>query len=80
MAQQRGYKIRHYVNGSTKAGKEYKNYSLTVPNHIAEALPNNLTFEAVMTDEGLLYKPTTNVQNTAIELPSWAQSDSSTAT
>jgi hypothetical protein len=78
MATQRGYKVRSYVNGSTKKGKEYRNYMITVPTDIAEALPDNLTFIPKMTDEGLLYAPVTQ-SNSAIELPAWARSDEEAA-
>lgn len=72
MPSQRGYKIRMYVNGRTKNGKEYKNYSLTVPNDIAERLPKDITFVPRMTDEGLLYVPTQNSES-QVELPEWAK-------
>lgn len=69
----KGYKIRQYVNGRSKKGDEYTNYSLTVPNEIAEALPEDITFRARMTDEGLLYEPVTDQPRTPIELPDWAK-------
>lgn len=69
---QKGYKIRSYANGATKSGKEYRNYSLTVPNEIAEQIPEGVTFALHMTDEGLLYVPT-NQAESETELPAWAQ-------
>lgn len=71
-----GYKIRSYVNGKSKKDVEYKNYSLTVPNEIAEALPQGLTFSPRMTKEGLLYVPVTETETT-IELPDWAKEEQS---
>lgn len=67
----KGYKIRSYSNGTAKNGTKYTNYSLTVPNEIAEALPPGITFVPRMTDEGLLYVPTE--KSKAIDLPDWAK-------
>ncbi len=64
------YKIRSYVNGKSKKGHEFRNYSLAVPSEIAEALPNGITFVPRMTDEGLLYAPVTQMGST---LPDWAK-------
>jgi hypothetical protein len=66
------YKIRSYVNGKSKEGKQFKNYSLTVPNSIAEALPKDIKFVPTMTEEGLLYQPVTGSQE-IVKLPKWAQ-------
>lgn len=66
----RGYKIRSYTNGKSKDGAQYKNYALTVPNEIAEAVPEGLTFVPRMTDDGLLYEP---VHQAKTALPAWAQ-------
>ena len=66
----RSYKIRQY-SGTARNGTKYKNYSLTVPNDIAEHLPDGLTFVATMTEEGLLYQPQSLVDH-QIQLPSWA--------
>jgi hypothetical protein len=70
MSSNRGYKIRSYTNGKSKDGAQYKNYALTVPNEIAEAVPEGLTFIPRMTDDGLLYEP---VHQARTELPAWAQ-------
>ena len=64
------YKIRSYVNGKSKKGHEFRNYSLAVPSEIAEALPDGITFVPRMTDEGLLYAPVTRMGAT---LPDWAK-------
>jgi hypothetical protein len=72
MSPARGYKIRQYVNSRAKNGTEHKNYSLTVPGEIAEALPPDLKFVPRMTDEGLLFIPL-NQANQQIELPNWAK-------
>jgi hypothetical protein len=69
----RAYKIRAYINGrSKKNGNEYKNYSLTVPFEIAEALPDEMTFVPRMTDDGLLYEPVQQ-SKAKVELPEWAK-------
>lgn len=68
-----GYKIRSYTSGKGKnSGSEYKNYSLTVPNAIAEALPGDLTFQPRVTDEGILYVPSSNAEE-VVDLPQWAK-------
>lgn len=67
--QRRGYKIRFYVSGKGKDGIEYRNYSITVPSDIAEALPKEIQFLPKMTEEGLLFEP---VDHRQIELPDWA--------
>jgi hypothetical protein len=72
MSSNRGYKIRHYTNGKSKDGTQYKNYALTVPNEIAEAVPEGLTFVPRMTDDGLLYEP---VHQAKTKLPAWAQAN-----
>ena len=66
----RGYKIRSYTNGKAKDGTQYTNYALTVPNEIAEAVPNGMTFVPRMTDDGLLYEP---VDQAKPNLPAWAK-------
>jgi hypothetical protein len=75
---QRGYKIRHYISGRSKNGDhEYKNYSITVPNDIAENLPSGMTFIPRMCDSdsdgvnGLLFEPINQARG--IKLPTWAQ-------
>lgn len=68
--QRRGYKIRFYVSGKGKDDIEYRNYSITVPSEIAEALPKDIQFLPKMTGEGLLFEP---VDHRQIELPEWAQ-------
>ena len=66
------YKIRRYENGSAKkTGKTFVNYSLTVPNHIAEMVPAGIVFECEMTDDGILFRPA--VTETVTEVPTWAQ-------
>lgn len=76
MSAQRGYVIRHYVNGRAKhRDSEWKNYSITVPSEIAEALPSDLKFIPRMTEQGLLYEPVKQTQ-TKIELPDWAKKES----
>ena len=80
----RGYKIRYYTSGKGKDGVEYKNYSLTVPSEVAEALPKGMQFLPRMVDEaiydsegnqigslqGLLFEP---IESAQIELPNWAK-------
>ena len=66
----KGYKIRAYTNGKAPDGSRYKNYALTVPNDIAEAIPNGITFIPRMTDDGLLYEP---VDQAKQDLPPWAK-------
>lgn len=73
MSSNRGYKIRSYTNGKSKDGVQYTNYALTVPNEIAEAVPDGLTFVPRMTDDGLLYEP---VHQAKTDLPAWAQKES----
>jgi hypothetical protein len=70
-----GYKIRSFTTGKSKGGSEYKAFSLTVPSDIATALPENMTFIPRMTDEGLLYVPSTKPEG-ALELPEWAKTES----
>lgn len=72
MAPQNTYKVRKFQNGKRKDGTPFMNYSLTIPSHIAEALPSDKQFECVLTDDGILFRP---VEGTGqeVELPSWAQ-------
>jgi hypothetical protein len=70
MSSNRGYKIRSYTSGHSKDGSEYKNFALTVPNDIAERVPNGMTFVPRMTNEGLLYEPVDQAQP---HLPAWAR-------
>lgn len=75
--QTRGYKIRSYVSGRAKDGSEYKNYSLTVPTNIAESLPKGITFIPKMTDDGLLFEPSS--QMAPQKLPAWANEKTSSS-
>lgn len=68
----RTYKIRRFVNGASKGGKEFTNYSLTVPSNIASQLSPDLLFECVLTKEGILFRPSSATDENAIELPAWA--------
>lgn len=70
----RTYKIRRFTNGQSKGGKEFTNYSLTVPASIASKLPDEMQFECALTDDGILFRPVTNVEE-QVELPNWAQTD-----
>ena len=66
------YKIRRYENGAAKkTGKTFVNFSLTVPNHIAETVPDGMVFECHMTSEGILFAP--SVPETVTDVPAWAQ-------
>lgn len=68
----KNYKIRRYENGAAKkTGKSFVNFSLTVPNHIAEAVPEGVVFEPEMTEDGILYRPV--VAETVEKVPAWAQ-------
>lgn len=69
---QRTYKIRRFTNGKSKRGKEFTNYSLTVPATVASALPQDMLFECILTNDGILFRPSTETEETQIELPSWA--------
>jgi len=66
------YKIRRYENGAAKkTGKTFVNFSLTVPNHIAETVPDGMVFECEMTNDGILFRPA--VPETVTDVPAWAQ-------
>lgn len=66
------YKIRKFQNGKNRQGEPFMNYSLTIPSVIAEKLPQDMKFECHLTEEGLLFKPSTDDES-SIELPSWAE-------
>jgi hypothetical protein len=74
MTLQRAFKLRSFVNGKGKKGQEYIHYSLTVPNEIAERIPDGMMFVPRMTEEGILYEPKQPAQE-QIELPEWAQAN-----
>lgn len=67
------YKIRKFVNGRRKTGEPFLNYSLTIPVQIAEKLPESIRFTCELTDDGILFKPVTKVEEDTIPLPSWAK-------
>jgi hypothetical protein len=70
MINQRTYKIRKFANGKARSGQAFINYSLTIPSHIAERLPEDMQFSCELTDAGLLFRP---VQpQIEVELPPWA--------
>ena len=69
----RTYNIRKYANGhSRKDGRPFMNYSLTIPAHIAEMLPEDLQFQCELNDQGILFRPVQSDEEN-VELPSWAQ-------
>lgn len=68
----RTYKIRRFTNGQSKGGKEFTNYSLTVPANIASQLPPDILFECALTEDGILFRPSLDGQEDQIELPTWA--------
>ena len=72
------YKIRKFVSNRSKAGTEYMNYSLTVPNDVAEALPDGMKFVLTITDDGLLYIPQAHAAE-QMKLPNWARSNNGKA-
>jgi hypothetical protein len=49
------------------------NYSLTIPSHIAEALPDDKHFECLLTDDGILFRPI-EASDQQVQLPAWAKS------
>jgi hypothetical protein len=67
------YKIRRVPNGKSAAGKPFINFSLTVPPEMAAIIPEGQRFEAVMTDEGLLYRAVS--EHDKPELPEWAKAN-----
>lgn len=69
----RTYKIRRFTNGQSKGGKEFTNYSLTVPSSIASQLDAELVFECVLTDDGILFRPAMEAEAAPVQLPAWAQ-------
>ena len=66
----RTYKVRSFVNGRSKAGQPFVNYSLTIPTDIARHLPDDVAFTCEVTDEGVLYRPA--LAPAAPALPVWA--------
>lgn len=66
------YKIRRFQNGKNKAGKPFVNYSLTIPSHIADALPEDVQFTCELTEDGIVFRPATAERET-VALPSWAK-------
>lgn len=66
------YKIRQFANGKNKAGQPFINYSLTIPSHVAEALPDDMTYACELTDEGILFKPAQSEAEQVV-LPDWAK-------
>lgn len=69
----RTYKIRRFTNGQSKGGREFTNYSLTVPSNIASQLAPDILFECVLTDDGILFRPSNETDETPIDLPAWAR-------
>jgi hypothetical protein len=47
------------------------NYSLTIPAKIAEKVPEDMTFECALTEDGIVFRPVK--QEDDVNLPSWAQ-------
>lgn len=68
------YKIRRFQNGKNKAGDPFLNYSLTIPSHIAEALPDEMQFACELTEDGIVFRPATP-EDAQVQLPSWAQAN-----
>lgn len=67
------YKIRAFKNGRTKdKGKDFYNYSLTVPPDIAYFIPVGMRFECEATEDGILYRPV-GVQEEKKQTPKWAE-------
>lgn len=70
------YKIRSFQNGAAKStGKGFQNYSITIPAHIAEALPAGMTFAPELTEDGLLFRPAVPEAEQVV-LPAWAANGS----
>lgn len=71
----RTYKLRKFVNGKNKAGEEFINWSLTVPQNIADAICSQMgedvLFRVELTDEGILFTPA-DPADEPVELPAWA--------
>lgn len=68
----RAYKVRKFQNGRGRDGTPFYNYALTIPTEIARALPVEIQYECVPTEEGLLFKPV-DPEGEKVEMPSWAQ-------
>lgn len=67
------YKIRKFQNGKDKNNKPFINYSLTIPSHIAEKLPESATYACEVTNEGILFRPATQSEE-QVTIPEWAKS------
>jgi hypothetical protein len=48
-------------------------YTLLLPNAIAEVLPAGMRFAVELTDEGILYRPIGPAEPTPADLPAWAR-------
>lgn len=66
----RTYKIRKFQNGSNKEGVPFLNYSLTIPGRIAEKLPQDIQFSCLLTQEGILFRPSLGPTEEE-EVPDW---------
>lgn len=54
----RTYKIRRFKNRVSKDGtRTFYNHSLTIPVHIAEQLPLDMTFECELVEDAILFRP-----------------------
>jgi hypothetical protein len=65
------YKIRKFESGTSKSGSSYVNYSVTIPREVAEKLPKDVAYECELTEDGILFRPSAQKQET--ELPTWAK-------
>lgn len=55
-----------------RTGKDPDRWVFTVPAHIARLLPRDQLYECRLTDEGVLFAPTIDVEQPA-DLPGWVQ-------
>lgn len=64
------YKLQRRRSGGRHgaSGEQYIAYALTVPNDIAEQIPDGLEFEVELREEGILFRPVRH------ERPSWIRS------
>lgn len=60
-----------------KGKNGYIAYSLTIPNHVAEVLPEDVQFSIELTDEGILYRPAQSVAET-VDKPAWISGEGET--
>lgn len=77
------YKVSKSVIKPKKGGKEAINYSLRVPGFIADNLDiTNARFGVRVTDEGILYYPVQQVEESGekAKLPEWMKQSKSSST